>query len=263
MTTAPVAAPLKGITVLVTRPQDSALSRVLRRAGARVVWQPAIRIDQDIPTPELDEALRRVDGFDWIVFTSVHGVSSFWRRARALQIDGERISAARLAAVGPATAGAMQRRGARVDVIADPHSAEGLIVQMAYRLETGSTVLYPRAAGARPILGDGLRRLGARVTEATAYATLRSSAIRKLPAVFESGVHCVVFCSPSAVQAVLPYRALLAGSAIACIGPTTAAAATAAGLSAQIVPPNATAASLADAVIEHFQSNVPEEGLAL
>jgi uroporphyrinogen III methyltransferase/synthase len=246
---------LSGITVLVTRPQDSALSRVLRRAGARVVWQPAIRITPDIPTPELDAALRVVDGFDWIVFTSIHGVAAFWRRARALQIDRDSLGAAKLAAVGPATARAIERRGGRVAIIADPHSAEGLIVQMAYRLEGGSTVLYPRAAVARPILVDGLRRLGARVTEAPAYETMPSPAVRELPAILEAGVNCVVFCSPSAVRAVLPYRGLLGQTAVACIGPTTAAAATAAGLTAQIVPPKATAAALAGAVIEHFHRN--------
>lgn len=257
MTAAAIAAPLSGITVLVTRPEDSVLSRVLRNAGARVVWQPAIRIEHDIPTPELDAALRRFDGFDWIVFTSIHGVSAFWRRARALPIDRETVRTARFAAVGPATARAIEQNGAHVSVIADPHSAEGLIVHMAYRLESGSTVLYPRAAGARPILVEGLRRLGARVTDATAYETLRSPEVRNVPAVLASGVNCVVFCSPSAVHAVLPYRRLIARSAIACIGPTTAAAATAAGLPAQIVPPKATAAALADAVIEHFQSSLP------
>lgn len=262
MTPAPIIAPLEGITVLVTRPQDSALSRVLRRAGARVVWQPAIRIEHGIPTPELDAALRGIEGFDWIVFTSAHGVEAFWRRARALQIDRERIAIAKFAAVGPATARAIGRGGATVTVTADPHSAEGLIVQMAYRLERGSTVLYPRAAAARPILVDGLRRLGARVTEAAAYQTMRSPAIRELPVIFESGVNCVVFCSPSSVQAVLPYRALIARSAIACIGPTTAAAATAAGLRAQIVPLKATAAALADAVIEHFHSGIAAEQAA-
>jgi len=251
MTAPTVAAPLSGTTVLVTRPRDSALSWVLRRAGARVVWQPAIRIDQ-IPTPDLDAALRRIRGFEWIVFTSVHGVSAFWRRARALRIDPAMMRAARCAAVGPETSRAIERRGARVSVIADPHSAEGLLVQMADRLESGSTVLYPRAAGARPILVDGLRRLGAQVTEAAAYEATRSPGVTELPAILNEGVDCVVFCSPSAVRAVLPYGALIAQSVIACLGPITADAARAAGLRVQIVPPTATAADLADAVIEHF-----------
>lgn len=260
MTPAAIATPLSGITVVVTRPRDSALSRVLRRAGARVIWQPAIRIEQDIPTPALDAALRRVNGFEWIVFTSVHGVSAFWRRARALQIDRQTIVAAKFAAVGPATARAIDRHGARVDVTADPHSAEGLIVQLAYRLEAGSTVLYPRASGARPILADGLRRLGAQITEAVAYETRPASTLTGLPAILAMGVDCVVFCSPSAVRAVLPHHALIARTAIACIGPTTADAVRAAGWRAEIVPPRATAAALADAVIEHFH---PEAAAAV
>lgn len=255
MTASAIAAPLSGTTVLVTRPgeSDSGLSRALRDAGAQVLWQPTIRIDASAPTPELDAALRRIGGFDWIAFTSVHGVAAFWRRARALRIDPEMLRAATFAAVGPVTARAIEKHGAVVSVTANPHSAEGLIVQMAYRLGARSTVLYPKAAGARPILVDGLRRLGARVTEAAAYETVLASTLTKLPAIFESGVNCVVFCSPSAVRAILPYRALIARSAIACIGPTTADAARAAGLRVQIVPPRATGLALAHAVIEHFQ----------
>lgn len=253
MTMPAIATPLSGITVLVTRPRDSALSRVLRRAGARVVWQPAIRINENIATPELDAALRGLRGFEWVVFTSVHGVSAFWHRAGALHIDPAVIRAATFVAVGPATARAIERHGARVRVIADPHSAEGLLVQLAGRLERGSTVLYPRAAGARPILVDGLRRLGARVTAATAYETMRSPGVTLLPAILEAGVDCVVFCSPSAVRAVLPYRARIARSVIAYLGPITAAAARATGWRVQVVPPAATAADLAAAVIAHFR----------
>jgi uroporphyrinogen-III synthase len=161
MTASGIAAPLSGTTVLVTRPRDSgsALPRVLRRAGADVVWQPAIRIDQTLPTPELDEALRGLESFEWIAFTSVHGVAAFWGRASALGIDIEK-------------------------------------------------------------------------TRSTKFAA--------------------VFWSPSAVQAMLPHRALIERSAVACIGPTTANAARAAGLRVRIVPPRATALALADAVIEHF-----------
>ncbi len=254
MTASGIAALLSGTTVLVTRPRDSdsALPRVLRRAGADVLWQPAIRIDQTLPTPELDEALRALAGFEWIAFTSVHGVAAFWRRAGALGIDIEKTRSTRFAAVGPLTARAIERRGVDVAVTASPYSAEGFIVQMAYRLKAGSTVLYPRAAGARAILGDGLRRLGARVTEVRAYRTVPDSSLTEFSTTLESGVDCIVFCSPSAVQAMLPHRALIERSAIACIGPTTANAARAAGLRVQIVPPQATAFALADAVIDHF-----------
>lgn len=255
MTVAAFAGPLSGITVLVTRPRESALARVLRRAGARVVWQPAICIEPDIATPELDAALRRLSDFEWIVLTSVPGASAFWRRVAALRVDRHAIAAARFAAVGPATARAIERGGARVDVIAKPFSAEGLVLRLTDRLAAGSTVLHPCAREARPILGDGLRRLGARITEAMAYQTGPSPAVTGLPMILDAGVDCVVFCSPSAVRAVLPHHTVIARSAIACIGPTTAAAAQAAGLRVQIVAPQATATELAEAVIEYFRPN--------
>ncbi len=160
------------------------------------------------------------------------------------------VGSARFAAVGPATARAIRRNGARVDVTADPHSAEGLIVHLAYRLEAGSTVLYPRAAGARPILADGLRRLGARITEAVGTRPGRPSSPNFRPS---SKGASTASCS-AVLRRSVPYSASRADRTDAdrVHRVTTADAVRAAGLCAEIVPPRATAAALARAVIDAF-----------
>jgi len=245
---------LAGATVLVTRPResDTALSRLLRRAGAKVVWQPTIHIADVEATPELDQALRRLEDIDWVVWTSVHGVSTCWRRMAALGIDPAAIRARRVAAVGPATARALERHGMDVTITASPHSAQGLLDAMAPWPLHGATVVYPRAAEVSPTLVAGLRQRGARVVEAPAYRTMPVDAREELGRTLEAGVECVVLCSPSATRSLLPHRSRLDGCAIACIGPTTARAAREAGLVVSIVPMAATSDALADAVIAYF-----------
>ena len=242
------------MNVLITRPFEATdtLPETLRSAGASVLWRPTIEIDLAIPTPELDAALLSIESFEWLVFTSTNAVSSVWRRARALGIPLAHLRSRLVAAVGPATEGALAGLDIDVQLTASPHTAEGLIAVLA-PVAARSHFLYPRAARVLPTLVDGLRQLGARVTDVTAYVTRPVT----LGAEFASAISksdCVVFCSPSAIHAALAFRPALATRTIACIGPTTAAAAASAGLPVAIIPEQPTAGALADALLHHLVS---------
>lgn len=251
------APPLAGTTVLVTRPftAGDSLPELLRRAGARVVWQPAIEIDSRIPTPELDRALQTIESFHWMAFTSAHGVAACWRRVETLGIDTARLKSRSVAAVGPTTARALHERDIPVALIAQPHSAERLVAQLAPLLSRPTSVLHPRAAHALTTLSAGLRQHGVGVVDPVAYSTRSVERLGDVAEAIDAGVNCVVFCSPSAVRALLPLRSQLQRLTIACIGPTTVDSARAAGLSTHIVSPQATAAALADAVISYFSGD--------
>lgn len=245
------ARPLASTTVLITRPRqaNSPLGRRLRAAGARVIWQPGIEIRATAHPGSLDASIHDLDEFAWVVFTSATGVSVFAKRLAALGVSPSRLARKHLAVVGPATAAAAAAQGWPVAVVALPHSAAGLIATLLPRLPASATVLYPRAAGASPVLVNGLRALGARVTDVVAYETVASPSAATL----EEGVDCVVFCSPSAITALRPHHQRLAARTIACIGPTTADAARAAGLPVQIVPGHATGLALANAVVDYYR----------
>ena len=242
------------MNVLITRPYEAAdtLPDILRSAGASVLWRPTIEIDLSIPTPALDAALAAIDSFEWLVFTSTNAVSSVWRRARALGIPPAQLRSRLVAAVGPATEGALAGLDIDVQLTATPHSAEGLIAGLA-PVAARSHFLYPRAARVLPTLVDGLRQLGARVTDVTAYATRPVTLGAEFAAALAKS-DCVVFCSPSAIHAALAFKPVLATRAIACIGPATAAAATSAGLPVAILPEQPTAGALADALLHHLVS---------
>ena len=109
----------------------------------------------------------------------------------------------------------------------------------------GDTVLIPQADIAAPTLADGLRDRGVTVTTVTAYRTSIGSGGVELPALLvQRAVDAVLFASPSAVTGCLErfdreggHPDLLTSVPIVGIGPVTAAAARARGLSNLVISP--------------------------
>ncbi len=105
------AEPLAGRRIVVTRTrkQAGALSDQLRELGAEVIELPTIRIEPPSDLRAFAELVQDAHGYDWIVFTSPNGVTAFFEMFYKLYDDARDIGAARIAAIGPATA----QRGAR------------------------------------------------------------------------------------------------------------------------------------------------------
>jgi uroporphyrinogen-III synthase len=230
---------LAGRRVLVTRPRDQAeaLARALAARGARAVLFPTIEVRPVADLSRLDRAIDTLSTYDWITFPSPNAVDVVFDRllARGVTLP----SKPRIAAVGPGTAQALEARGARVDFI----PTEFLGEQLGRELTPvhGQRVLLPRAARGRDELASELARRGARVDEVVVYDTLPASVdpldLREL----ERGVDVATFTSPSTVEnffALLGARAVavLGGAYIACIGPVTASAARAMGLTVHLEP---------------------------
>jgi uroporphyrinogen III methyltransferase/synthase len=256
-----VGKPLTGRVVLVTRAREQAEAFValLKEAGAQVVLVPTIAIEPPGSWEPLDAALR--GRFDWVVFTSVNGVAMVRRRVEATGRGRDLLDRARLAAIGPATAGALRDWGLRTSVVPDEYVAEGLVASLRAVLGTGQRVLLPRAAETRDLLVRELTDLGALVTEVAAYRTRSATEhARDLREALTAGrVDVVTFTSSSTVRsfcalfgaAELPR--LMAGVTVACIGPITRATAEGRGLAAQIVPEEYTIPGLARAIVAHFE----------
>src|SRR5439155_1268221 len=100
------------------------------------------------------------------------GAQAFFARFAAAGRDVRELGAVRLAAIGPETAGPLERRLLRVAATAEDYRAEGLVAALAGEDMRGRRVLLPRAAGARPVLPEALRARGAQVDEVVAYRAL-------------------------------------------------------------------------------------------
>jgi uroporphyrinogen III methyltransferase/synthase len=176
--------PLFGRTVVVTRSrqQVSTLAAELAALGARVLEAPTIAIEPNPPTPELTDALHNAGRFACVVFTSANGVDATWSALRAMHLDS-RALAAPIAAVGPATAAALERIGIVPECLPDSYTSDALAaalrgtpaLQSAFA--AGRPVLLLRAEIARPALRQALEQAGAAVTDIPLYRTVRPAAL--------------------------------------------------------------------------------------
>jgi uroporphyrinogen III methyltransferase/synthase len=249
--------PLAGMRVLVTRArqQASALSSRLVELGAAPLEYPTIEIRPiDDPAP-FDAALADLGRFAWIVFTSTNGVEAFWQRLLAAGKDGRSLAGVRLCAIGPSTAAALRERSVLADWMPQEFVTDSVLDGFrAYDLR-GSDVLLARADIAPPLLADGLREQGAKVTEVTAYRTVPSDESRdRLLGVLERRAIDVVTLTSSStarnlVDGIGGRLELLQGLTIASIGPVTSKTARDLGLTIDVEAEIHTIPGLVDALV--------------
>lgn len=250
------AGPLAGKRVLVTRPRAQAHDLVSRlaAAGAAPVVFPTIEIAPAASGP-LDQAVAELPQYQWVIFTSVNGVSAFWDRLQAAGEDSGRFSGIRVAAIGPATARALEKRGVQAQFIPEEYVAERILDGVGD--VSGQRVLLPRADIAREALAVELERRGARVNEIAAYHTLPAQPDAAGLAGLRQGVDAATFTSSSTVRnffQLLGNQAysLLGNALVACIGPITATTAREMDLAVGLVASEYTMEGLVRALIEHY-----------
>ncbi len=261
--------PMFGVGVLVTRAVDQAgeLQHVLEDRGAYVYSCPTIAITPPESFAELDEALGRLETFNWLIFTSANGVRVFFQRLHALGRDSRALGGCRVAAVGPKTAEGLAAYGIHPDLLPAGYHAEGLVDAFGDLEVSGLRALYPKADLARDVLVSRLTQRGMAVTAPVAYCTTLPEAVPRviLAALEERRIQCVTFTSSSTVTNLAHLVGenrlihLLEPVAVAAIGPVTAAACRDLGLAVHIEPAEATVSALAAAVIRHFTVRLPGE----
>ncbi len=211
--------------VVVTRAEseNGPLSSRLRELGLPVLLWPAVSVAV-AETAALDEALRSLKDFDWIVFASRYAVAAVAERVAAPP------AGLRVAAVGQATAQVLHQRGWSVDLQPQDANAAALVSAFATKPISGKKVLFPASSRALPTIAAGLTQLGANVAQVEAYRTEPAALdVEACRSRIEGGaIGAVTFASPSAVielERALGkdyFGKLVAGAQVIAIGPTTA-----------------------------------------
>ncbi len=249
--------PLAGRRIAVTRPpgQAGALIEGLSQLGAEAVSTPTIRIADPPDISALRSAVARLDSYDWLVFTSANGVERFWLELEA----GDRESlpdGMLVAAIGPATAEALEARGSQPQVVPEEYVAEAVAdALVAFGDLAGRRVLLPRAGGARQVLPERLRAAGAEVDEVIAYESQPDpeGILRLREALERDAVDMITFTAASTVRHWVELSGSELGRArVAVIGPITAHAARAAGLRVDVEAREYTVAGLVEAIREFY-----------
>jgi uroporphyrinogen-III synthase len=165
--------PLAGKRIVVTRARHQAgrLAGALEAHGAEVVRLPTIEIVPPETYAHMDGALERISGFDCLIVTSANGAASLANRMEFLSIPAQRFHHLHLAAIGSATADALERIGLKVSAMADEYVAEAVVSLLSERV-VGKHVLLVRAAVARDVIPEQLRKCGADIHVVEAYRTI-------------------------------------------------------------------------------------------
>ena len=248
--------PLAGRRVLVTRSagQSAGLVERLRARGAEVVEVPMVSISSpDDPRP-FHEALRSLDGDDWLLLTSANAVHAL---ADAIRQAGVILPATvRLASAGPATADAIHSLFPDRAITAQATSAygsEGLARALSLIDVTGARMLFPVSDRSPAVLAAALRTRGARVDVVIAYRTTVPMGVgERLRAALAAGLDAVTFASPSAVETFGQLTGAGCGVPVVVLGPSTDSAARIAGLTVAGMADTATDEGLAAAVERHL-----------
>ena len=266
--------------VVVTRTADQApeFCRKLEAAGFAPVAFPAIQL-MPLPTASLEAALKKLDTFDWLVFTSGNAVDFFFQsaissRQSAVSNQSSAISpqqsvlppCLKVAATGSATAEKLAALGISVDFIPDEFVGEALAAGLGNL--TNQQVLLPRAKRGRPEIVALLQEAGAIVAEVPLYDTVTAVPTPDALTQLANGFEAVTFTSPSSVRNFLkivdsrpdkfskPVRSMLETAVIICIGPITTDTARTLGLIVTLTPVTYTIDAMVEALSNHFKGEL-------
>ena len=248
------ALPLKGKTVVVTRPKEriGTLSERLRSLGAEVMELPCIETVPIVPCGEMERAVENIKDYSWLAFTSPAGVSALMDMLFASGRDVRALGGIRLAAIGPGTDRELRKYGLRADLIPEVYDGAHL-GQALCSAEPAGRVLILRAQWGTEALTDALS--GGKIPYddircyETRYTCPQADSVWQLLQQKEKTI--VTFTSASTVRGFASVMGQLKDLSIvgACIGQQTRAEAEKHGLTT-ITAREATMDALIERIIE-------------
>ena len=254
--------PLFGHRILITREYTSDYEP-LEEAGAEIFEFPTIKVVPPKSFKSLDESIRKIETYNWLVFTSANGVGYFMKRFLSKGRDVRDLKDIRLCAVGAKTAEAIAAYGMKVELVPDEFSAEGLSKAFLRLYEGGSgslkgvRFLLPRAEGARELFPEQIRASGGEIETPAAYRTIKPEKHGKLLKrfLFEGRISVATFTSSASFTNFLDIVGrdalpLLEKVAIAAIGPVTKITIEKSGLKVHILPKEATITAMVRGIIK-------------
>ena len=229
--------PLHGKRVVVTRAraQASELARRLDALGAEPIELPAIRIEPRIDSDEVRRAVESIHTYALVCLTSSNAVNLLFEAMAAQGRDARALANASIAAIGAGTEAALAAYGVMADIVPERFVAEELVEELDKLQLQGKPVLIARAAEAREVLPDALRKRGAQVDVVTLYETVAEDPD---PDALERArdADFITFTSSSTVRNFVDVTGdgIPKGAQVISIGPVTSEAIREAGLSVDV-----------------------------
>ncbi|MFN0158816.1 MAG: uroporphyrinogen-III synthase [Bacteroidota bacterium] len=250
---------MQGRTILLTRDraQSAEFESEVARRGGRVVCVPMIVITDPDSWRACDEALKGIDRYNGLVFTSINAVEKFIGRAEVKRVQGSTLNRLTTYVVGERTKAELEHHGLYAAIIPGDYSASALAKTLVESDVRDRQFLHPCGNLKREEIGVRIAELGGRVDEVMVYKTEgpdRNAAEAIVPLLKSGVVDVITFASPSAVK---NYAGLLGTSRpdvrIAVIGHTTAEAMEELGWRPDIMATQSTMSGLLEAIDSFFE----------
>ncbi len=252
---------LKDKNIVITRPreQSTELARQIAASGGKPIHFPTIKITATTNMQPCDDAIKHIDHFDWIIFTSANGVRYFMNRVKEI---GAGKPSNNIAVIGSRTLAKLKKYHLGAELVPDDFSARGLLKAFAGHELKNQNILIPTSNLAGDELSGGLKKQGANVCVIAVYRTEPNDEIDKagmIQMIKNGAIDCFIFFSPSAFR----FFANILGpeivaeisaqkTTIAAIGPVTAKTIEDIGLQVQIIPEQNTGKHLFGALEKYF-----------
>jgi uroporphyrinogen-III synthase len=195
--------------IILTRPvgAQTALIKRLEAEGAQVVELPLISVRIEAPAEALTDVFSELTCYQWIVFTSAHGVEAFFHYFFKAFEDIRCLGPMSIACVGEGTAQALRKLHLAVDLMPEKATAVDLAKKLVDEGNIqNAAVLVVQGNRNSPELVDILGNAGGAIVDVLpAYVTQELDWKNDPHAqeVLKTGADVICFASPSAVEAFL------------------------------------------------------------
>ncbi|HUT63456.1 MAG TPA: uroporphyrinogen-III C-methyltransferase [Anaerolineae bacterium] len=252
--------PLAGLRIGITRPlnQSKPFSDRLRDHGAHPISMPVIKTVETPDTPEVQQVIANITHYDWIVFSSINGVESFFRALKIRGCDVRKLASIKIACIGPVTAQAVKNHGILADITAQKFIAESLLDSiLTANSVAGKSFLLVRSNIGRSTLMDELTEAKAMVDQAVFYSTQSVQLSDYLISLIKTGlIDIITFTSSSTVESFfnqMPPNELMKKTKLASIGPQTSLTLKKYNKHPDIEASEYTTSGLAEAILEYYR----------
>lgn len=198
--------PLFGKRIVVTRAREQAgrLSSLLRAQGADVIELPFIQVKTKFDPSVLTEVFAEMAVYEWIVFTSANGVRIFFELFFKAYSDIRCLGPMRIAAVGRATAEAIEAHRLKVDLVPEKANGEALVTELIENTGVDSMKMLVVTGNLnRETIAGRLEKEGRAIVDTLPLYTTTKADLSEHPNAkryCEEGADAILFTSASTVQ---------------------------------------------------------------
>ncbi len=259
------AKPLFGKSFLVTRSREQAsvLVELLAENGGQCFELPTIKIEPPLDFSPLDQAIENLERYDWVIFTSVNGVTFFNERLKETGKDSRALSDILIGSIGPATTLKLEELGIKADFQPSRYQSDLIAKEITKDFNvTGKRILLARSDIAPMDLVGDLEAEGAEVNNVTAYRTqaVENSKEEFREKIAAGEIDCFTFTASSTVRNFFNwygegnFKKLKKKPVIASIGPVTSNAIKDFGFSPTVEARESTIPALVDSIKDYYSN---------